>query len=198
MIQNRWYCILVPLVLAGCGGGTDKPAEDANSTQAKSGDCAWGEVREGGECVPTGEGTSSHYSSSSGSSSGSASGSGSDTPATTNTSTTTTTAPSGPKTPYDKDSVEIVLRRAALQVKNNCGAATDDSGKPSGPWGQTKVSVTLGRNGHVRDVTIPDPYDGKPTGRCALLAFKGLIFPPYAAPMDVTVDWDVDIEKRGK
>ncbi len=101
----------------------------------------------------------------------------------------------GPKTPYDKDAVEIVLRRAANQVKANCGAATDDNGKATGPFGQTKMSVTLGRNGHVRDVSIPSPYDGKPVGSCAVKAFENLIFPPYAAPADSVVEWDVELVK---
>ena len=185
MIQNR--LLLVALVLAGCGGATDKPAEDATSESGKSASsdtCPAGETKEGGECVPTGGGSGSSGSSGSSSSSTSAS--------------STSGESAGPKTPYDKDNVDMVLNRAAMQVKRNCGAATDDSGKANGPFGQTKVSVTLGRNGHVHGVTIPDPYDGTPTGKCAVLSFKGLIFPPYAAPADVTVEWDVDIEKPGK
>ena len=172
--MSAYRCLVLAALLAACGGGNDKPAEDATNANPNAGPCPPSMEKEGGECVPK-----------SGSSSGSESSTSTDTPQTA-------------KVPYDKDNVEMVLKRAALQVKSNCGAATDDTGKPSGPWGQTKVTVTLGRNGHVRDVTIPDPYDGKPTGKCALLAFRGLIFPPYAAPADVSVEWDVDIEKPSK
>ena len=164
----RKASLVLVLALAACGG-SDKPADDATSANTNSGPCPPSMDKVGGECVPK---------------------SGSQTSSTSGGDTSGT-----PKTAYDKDSVEVVLKRAAAQVKSNCGAATDDSGKPSGPWGQTKVSVTLGRNGHVQDVTIPEPYNDKPTGHCATLAFQGLIFPPYAAPADVTVEWDVDIVK---
>jgi hypothetical protein len=92
--------------------------------------------------------------------------------------------------------VEVVLRRAARQVKNNCGAATDDNGTASGPWGQTAVSVKLGHNGHSKAATIPAPYDGKPTGRCATQAFLNLQYPPFAGS-DTVVDWNVDVVKPG-
>ena len=34
---------------------------------------------------------------------------------------------------YDKDATEIVIKRAARQVKDNCGAAKGDDGKATGP-----------------------------------------------------------------
>lgn len=104
-------------------------------------------------------------------------------------------APAGPKTPYDKDSVEIELRKAARQVKSNCGSATDDSGSSPGPWGKTSASITLGRNGHVKSVAVPAPYDGQPDGNCAVNAFKKIQFPPYASSSDVVVDWDIELVK---
>jgi hypothetical protein len=174
------------------------------------GGCPSGTVLKGDDCVPAEDSSSSSGSSlasdehqeelvrgahrvdsdsnadtGSGAGAGAGTGGGDATPA------------AGGKTPYDK-STEVVLNRAARQVKANCGSATDDDGKASGPWGKTKVSVTLGRNGHSRDVTIPAPFDGKPTGRCAIQAFKSLTFPPYAAPNDVIVDWDVEIVQPGK
>jgi hypothetical protein len=178
--MNRAFLFM--LCAAACGG-SDKPADNASNA---NGDCPAGMVKQGGDCVaPEGE-----------------TGPGKNPPpqntATANTSgTSTTTAPSEPKTPYDKDNVEMVLRRAAVQVKANCGAATDENGKANGPFGQTKASITLGRNGHVHGVTVPDPYAGKPVGNCVVQAFQNLIFPPYAAPADVVVDWDVEIVKFG-
>ena len=93
---------------------------------------------------------------------------------------------------YDKEATEVVLKRAERQVHDNCGHAKDDAGKAAGPWGKTSVSVTLGHNGHTRSVTIPDPFNGKPTGNCAVKAFSNLTFPPWTGP-DETVDWAVEI-----
>jgi hypothetical protein len=154
-------------------------------------------VLKGSDCVPPGDdesagggGGSSHKSSSSadedhpssgGGSGGGGSGGGEDTPS------------SSGKTPYDKEAVEVQLKRAARQVKANCGSATDDDGKANGPWGSTKVNVTLGRNGHVRGVAVPSPYDGKPVGVCVVHAFEKIQFPPYPGSSDVAVDWDVEI-----
>jgi hypothetical protein len=88
------------------------------------------------------------------------------------------------------------LRRAARQVKANCGAATDENGSASGPWGKTSVTIKMGHNGHSKGATIGAPYDGKPTGRCAVQAFSNLTFGPFAGS-DIMVDWEVDIVKPG-
>jgi hypothetical protein len=95
---------------------------------------------------------------------------------------------------YPRDQTEAVLRRAARQVKGNCGAAKDDNGNLAGPWGKATMTVTLGHNGHSRGATIPAPFDGKPTGRCAVQAFRVLTFAPFPGP-DADVAWDVDIVK---
>ena len=93
---------------------------------------------------------------------------------------------------YDKEATEVSLKRAARQVKQNCGQAKDDTGKAPGPWGKVLVSVVLGHNGHSKSATIPGPYDGKPAGKCAVQAFNNLIFPPWAGA-DTTVEWEVEI-----
>jgi len=100
--------------------------------------------------------------------------------------------PPGSGVPYDKEAVEVGLKRAARQVKANCGAATDEDGKASGPWGKTTVTVKLGHNGHSQGATIGPPYDGKPAGKCTVQAFAILTFPPFAGG-DTTVDWPVEI-----
>jgi hypothetical protein len=94
--------------------------------------------------------------------------------------------------PYDKESVEIGLKRAARQVKANCGATTDEEGKATGPWGKTTVTVKIGHNGHSQGATIGAPYDSKPVGKCVVQAFAILTFPPFAGG-DTTVDWPVEI-----
>lgn len=103
-------------------------------------------------------------------------------------------SPSG-GVPYDKDSVEVELKRGARQVKANCGAATDDDGHASGPWGKTQASITLGRNGHIKQVSVPAPYDGKPVGLCIAHSFDKIQFPPYAADTDAVVWWNVELVK---
>ena len=85
-----------------------------------------------------------------------------------------------------------MLKRAARQVKANCGAATNDDGKATGPWGKFDVSVKLGHNGHSAGATVPAPYDGKPVGKCVSNAFAILQYPPFAGG-DTTVDWPVEI-----
>ena len=106
--------------------------------------------------------------------------------------------PAAGNTPYDKEAVNIELKRAARQVKANCGSATDDSGNATGPWGKTKLNVVLGRNGHVKQVTLPAPYDGKPIGICTVHAFQKIQFPPYAAPSDVALDLDIELVQPKK
>jgi hypothetical protein len=111
-------------------------------------------------------------------------------PAATN-AVSTSASPVG--APYDKDAVEVQLKRAARQIKANCGSATDEDGKATGPWGATKATVVLGRNGHVKQVTVPAPYGGQPVGVCVVHAFEKLWFPPYGGSTDVSVDWDIVI-----
>jgi len=96
--------------------------------------------------------------------------------------------------PYDKDAVEVGLKRAARQVKANCGATTDEDGKATGPWGTGSVTVKLGHNGHSQGATIGPPFDGQPVGKCITQAFAILTFPPFAGA-DTTVDWPVEVVK---
>jgi len=177
--------------LVACGGGGGGKGADSPGT------CPEGTVLKGEDCVPAGdEGSSSKSSSKSsdpdekpsggGSSENGASGGGAGGGGGGGEG-------AGGATPYDKDAVEVQLKRAARQVKANCGSASDENGKATGPWGSLKASVTLGRNGHVRGVTIPSPYDGKPVGICAVHAFERIQFPPYAGSSDVVLDWDIEI-----
>jgi hypothetical protein len=173
------------LLVCACGGGQ----KDANS----AGTCPEGTVLQGSDCVP--EGTASgdapskpkaapktadedSFGSSSASSNASSASAGE--------------TPSG-KGGYDKELVEAELKRSGRQVKSSCGAATDDEGKATGPWGKVMATITLGRNGHVKDVKLPSSYDGKPAGTCIVHAFQKVQFPPYAAPADATVDWEVEV-----
>jgi len=96
---------------------------------------------------------------------------------------------------YDKDEVEAKMRRSAKQIKSNCGAATDDEGKATGPWGTVHATIVLGRNGHVKDVQVPDPYNGKPVGICVQRQLMKLIYAPYAGSADASIEWDFEVTK---
>lgn len=95
---------------------------------------------------------------------------------------------------YDKEATEVVLKRAARQVKDNCGNAKDENGKAPGPWGTVKVQVALGRNGHGKGVTMPAEWEKTPPGKCITQAFSNLTFPPWNGA-DTTVEWSVDVVK---
>jgi hypothetical protein len=103
-----------------------------------------------------------------------------------------TEAPKQRTDQYDKEQTEVVLKRAARQVKDNCGAAKNDDGKAVGPWGKTNVQIMLGHNGHSKGITVPAPYQGKPTGNCVEKAFTNLTFPPWSG-QDTQIDWEVEI-----
>jgi hypothetical protein len=181
---KRMITVAAALAVMACGGG----GKGADSP----GTCPAGTMLKGSDCVPSGDDDSSGGGgSASDSSGGSAKGGGDGDKAAG--SGGGDSAPSAGATPYDKEAVDVELKRAGRQVKANCGAATDEDGKASGPWGSTKVSVVLGRNGHVKQVTIPSPYDGKPVGLCVVHAFQKIQFPPYAGSTDVILDWDIEI-----
>ncbi|MBX3190774.1 MAG: hypothetical protein KF819_27500 [Labilithrix sp.] len=93
---------------------------------------------------------------------------------------------------YDQEATEVVLKRAARQVKENCGAAKDESGKATGPWGKVTIQIQLGHNGHSKGVTVPAPYQGKPSGNCVEKAFTNLTYPPWGG-QDTPVDWEVEL-----
>jgi hypothetical protein len=98
---------------------------------------------------------------------------------------------------YDKEGTEVALKRAARQVKDNCGQAKDDNGKAVGPWGKVTIQVNLGANGHSKGTTVPPPYQGKPVGTCIERSFMNLSFPPWSGG-DMQVPWDVELVEPGK
>jgi hypothetical protein len=182
------------LALVACGGGAKAPGTCPAGTVLKGSDCLPGDDSSGDDSTA---GSSSGGSGASGGGDDSSSGSSAPSSSAGASSGGDTSAPAG-KAPYDKDHVDVQLKRAARQIKGNCGAATDENGTAAGPWGSTKATVVLGRNGHVKQVTVPSPYDGKPVGLCVVHAFQKIQFPPYNAPSDSVVDWDVEITQPGK
>ena len=176
MIQmQRARAIVVAAALLGAACGTGKPAESATNDE-----CPAGTTKKGGDCIaPDDE-------------------SGPSTAPTHRPASTGTALPPGEKAPYDKEAVDLVMKKAAAQVKGNCGATTDENGKALGPWGKLKVSITLARNGRVKEVAVPAPYTDKPVGKCIGLAFRNLVYPPYGAPSDVILEWEVELVPPGK
>lgn len=165
MREALWGGCCVGLVLAACGGPPPKQASG----------CPDGTVLRDGSCVPP-EGGDDHPRPQ---------------PVATADTPPDNGGNGGSTVPYDKDATEGELKRAARMVKASCGAAVDETGK-NGPFGTTKVQVRLGHNGHVHEVTIPPPFDGRSSGKCAVVAFSNLIFPPFPG-QDVVVEWDVEI-----
>jgi hypothetical protein len=98
---------------------------------------------------------------------------------------------------YDKEATDVPLKRAARQVKENCGAAKDENGKATGPWGKVTIQVLLGHNGHSKEVIVPAPYNEKPSGKCIEKAFTNLTFPPWSGA-DTQVDQEVELVEPGK
>jgi hypothetical protein len=41
-------------------------------------------------------------------------------------------------------------------------------------------------------VTVPAPYQGKPTGNCVEKAFSSLTFPPWGGA-DTEISWEVEL-----
>jgi len=179
----------LPLLLAACGGAS-QPAKDPSSENgegAKKEDDSpkWDSSSETAETAASSKRRGNLPSSDS-------------TPAPVAASGATTLGPSPAPVQrrsdqYDKEETEIVLNRAARQVKANCGHAKDEDGNAKGPWGKTTVTINLGHNGHSKGATVPAPYEGKPTGKCAIQAFSNLTFPPWSGP-DTPVDWPIEID----
>ena len=84
------------------------------------------------------------------------------------------------------------MKRAARQVKGNCGGAKDSDGKATGPFGKTMVTVVLGRNGHSKSATVDSSLADKPAGKCIVQAFSNLTYAPWAGS-DATVQWEVEL-----
>lgn len=165
--------MLVAVAASACGG-EPKHAQSPAS-------CSDGTVLQGDDCVPQ--------------TAVEPKASGGDEPAAAATSHDAPASGASEGPAYDKEAVDSQLKRAARQVKANCGSASDEDGNKTGPWGSTTATIVLGRNGHVASVSVPAPYDGKPVGDCVVNSFRRIEFPPYPGASDATVTWDVEIAR---
>jgi hypothetical protein len=178
----------IALVLAvGACGGDKKKAKDPTDE---------GPPPSSNDETPKWEGASrvSDTGSSSGGSSGSSGGSGA---GKSSGGAHVNEAPAKRTDVYDKEATDIPLKRAARQVKDNCGQAKDDNGKATGPWGKVTIQIMLGHNGHSKEVTVPSPYAEKPVGKCIEKAFTNLTFPPWAGA-DTQISQEVELVEPGK
>ncbi len=190
---------LFPLLLCvgvasvACGGGQKKTTDPSSKQATDDGAKEKWEGATSDDQKPRSTG---------GSGSGSGSGSGTESPSGAGSASTNggSSAPPVASPPqrrsdqYDKEHTDIVLSRAIRQVKANCGLATDETGKPAGPWGKVTISVMLGHNGHSKGATVPAPYDGTPPGRCIAHAFSTLTFPPWGGA-DTPVDVELELPR---
>ena len=183
---KRTITALAALALVACGGG----GKGADSP----GTCPAGTTLKGSDCVPSGDDDSAGSSGGGTGGTGGTGKSGDDGDKSGGSSAGGGDAPSSGSTPYDKDAVDVQLKRGARQVKANCGAATDENGASTGPWGKTTITVKVGHNGHSKGGSVPAPFDGKATGRCVVQAFSNLIYAPFPGG-DADVDWPVEITK---
>lgn len=172
-MRPAWFLLVVAASVMACGGGKRKTAKDPSDEENKP---AYEDE------TPKWEGASRVQETPAKSSSGGAS---------------VNEAPARRTDQYDKEATEIPLKRAERQVKENCGAAKDENGKATGPWGKVTIQLMLGHNGHSKEVTIPDPYADKPVGKCIEKAFTNLTFPPWAGA-DTQIQREVELVEPGK
>lgn len=95
--------------------------------------------------------------------------------------------------PFDAEQAKLELRRATRSA-HTCVEVVQGENLPKG---EADVTITFGRDGGVRDVSIGSPFAGSPLEECVLNAYRAVIVPPFAES-EHTVSWRVDLtgEKR--
>ncbi len=169
----RARCILFVVGLVACGGGAKKDAKDPSQTTDAPPPSADEPTKWEGATNPKPEEKTTESS-------------------TGKSGAVVNEKPARRADQYDKEATEVVLKRSARQVKDNCGAAKDEEGKATGPWGKVTVQVQLSHTGRSTGITVPPPYAGKPVGNCIEKAFAKLTFPPWGG-QDTQVDWEVEL-----
>jgi hypothetical protein len=69
---------------------------------------------------------------------------------------------------------------AARSALASAAAAASGCGKPSGPTGRGRATVTFAPSGSVSSAQVDPPFAGTPVGSCAVAAFKGARVPPFS------------------
>jgi hypothetical protein len=93
---------------------------------------------------------------------------------------------------WDSKQADIELHRAA-----NSAESCPESVTEKAPKGMANVTLTFANDGHVKTVTINDPYgEDTAVGKCVLRAMKAVIVPSYQGG-EQTLNWEIDL-KGGK
>jgi hypothetical protein len=87
---------------------------------------------------------------------------------------TSTTAKKEEPKPAGEFSVD-----AARSALNSAAGAAAGCGKPGGPKGRGKATVSFAPSGSVSSASIDGPFNGTPVGSCVLGAFRSARVPPF-------------------
>jgi hypothetical protein len=94
---------------------------------------------------------------------------------------------------WDTKQGNIEMHRAANSAESCPESVTEKS-----PKGRATVAVTFGNDGHVKNVTISDPYSEETAvGKCVLRALKAIIVPAYQGG-EQTLNWEIDLTGKKK
>jgi hypothetical protein len=89
---------------------------------------------------------------------------------------------------WDAKQGELEMSRAANSAESCPESVTEKS-----PKGKATVAVTFGNDGHVKSVTIGEPYgEDTAVGKCVLRALKAIIVPAYQGSEE-TLNWEIDL-----
>ncbi len=89
---------------------------------------------------------------------------------------------------FDKQQTMVSVHRGARQA-SECAKIHAD-----GPFGDVKVSLTIGSKGKIDDASVPPPFAGTAIGKCVETAFEHEMVPPWEGP-DEKLDADVSLQK---
>jgi hypothetical protein len=93
---------------------------------------------------------------------------------------------------WDAKQADIEMHRAA-----NSAESCPESVTEKAPKGMANITVVFANDGHVKSVTIADPYgEDTAVGKCVLRAMKAVIVPSYQGG-EQTLNWEIDL-KGGK
>jgi hypothetical protein len=78
-------------------------------------------------------------------------------------------------------------RDAASAAMGGAAGGASGCGKPDGPTGRCKVTVTFAPSGRATNVSVGPPCGGSPVGSCIAAAFRKISIPPFSGdPMSVS------------
>lgn len=94
---------------------------------------------------------------------------------------------------WDTKQGDIEMHRAANSAESCPASITEKTQK-----GRATVAVTFANDGHVKSVTISDPYgEDTAVGKCVLRALKAIIVPAYEGS-EQTLNWEIDLTGKKK